>query len=124
MYKRQNSTTPTTFAAPAGAKYFRFSVASLAPGQNFEIYVQATVPASTSLDASLTNCATYTATGATTAGPTCAVTTVDPPAATITPVKAPVSYTHLRAHETVLDLVCRLLLEKKTNHQHLTIDPD
>ena len=26
---------------------------------------------------------------------------------------APVSYTHLRAHETVLDLVCRLLLEKK-----------
>ena len=30
-------------------------------------------------------------------------------------VKA-VSYTHLRAHETVLDLVCRLLLEKKHNH--------
>ena len=27
-----------------------------------------------------------------------------------------VSYTHLRAHETVLDLVCRLLLEKKTPH--------
>ena len=27
----------------------------------------------------------------------------------------PVSYTHLRAHETVLDLVCRLLLEIK-NH--------
>ena len=27
----------------------------------------------------------------------------------------PVSYTHLRAHETVLDLVCRLLLAKKTN---------
>ena len=26
----------------------------------------------------------------------------------------PVSYTHLRAHETVLDLVCRLLLEKTT----------
>ena len=25
----------------------------------------------------------------------------------------PVSYTHLRAHETVLDLVCRLLLDKK-----------
>src|SRR5665811_18702 len=24
----------------------------------------------------------------------------------------PLSYTHLRAHETVLDLVCRLLLEK------------
>ena len=36
----------------------------------------------------------------------------------------PVSYTHLRAHETVLDLVCRLLLEKKkhtkkkTRHTH------
>ena len=27
-----------------------------------------------------------------------------------------VSYTHLRAHETVLDLVCRLLLEKKKRH--------
>ena len=27
----------------------------------------------------------------------------------------PVSYTHLRAHETVLDIVCRLLLETK-NH--------
>ena len=29
--------------------------------------------------------------------------------------RIPVSYTHLRAHETVLDLVCRLLIEKKTN---------
>src|SRR5665811_994377 len=29
------------------------------------------------------------------------------------PVLIPVSYTHLRAHETVLDLVCRLLLENK-----------
>ena len=27
-----------------------------------------------------------------------------------------VSYTHLRAHETVLDLVCRLLLEKTKTH--------
>ena len=37
----------------------------------------------------------------------------------------PVSYTHLRAHETVLDLVCRLLLEKKkvktkTSISHIT----
>ena len=33
-----------------------------------------------------------------------------------------VSYTHLRAHETVLELVCRLLLEKKkkTNHNRMT----
>ena len=31
------------------------------------------------------------------------------------PSCAPVSYTHLRAHETVLDLVCRLLLEKKNS---------
>src|SRR5665811_2212672 len=30
----------------------------------------------------------------------------------------PVSYTHLRAHETVLDLVCRLLLEKKKQTEH------
>ena len=28
-------------------------------------------------------------------------------------VLVPVSYTHLRAHETRHDLVCRLLLEKK-----------
>ena len=27
-----------------------------------------------------------------------------------------VSYTHLRAHETVLDIVCRLLLEKKQQY--------
>ena len=27
--------------------------------------------------------------------------------------EVPVSYTHLRAHETEADLVCRLLLEKK-----------
>ena len=30
----------------------------------------------------------------------------------------PVSYTHLRAHETVLDLVCRLLLEKKKKQNY------
>ena len=35
-------------------------------------------------------------------------------------VVMPVSYTHLRAHETVLDLVCRLLLEKKKNQRYLT----
>ena len=29
-----------------------------------------------------------------------------------------VSYTHLRAHETVLDLVCRLLLEKKKQKRY------
>ena len=28
-----------------------------------------------------------------------------------------VSYTHLRAHETEADLVCRLLLEKKTTYR-------
>src|SRR5665811_2628478 len=33
----------------------------------------------------------------------------------------PVSYTHLRAHETVLDLVCRLLLEKKKKQQRIEI---
>ena len=32
-------------------------------------------------------------------------------------VLGPVSYTHLRAHETVLDLVCRLLLEKKKHNR-------
>ena len=34
----------------------------------------------------------------------------------------PVSYTHLRAHETVLDLVCRLLLEKKKTKLDNTCD--
>ena len=29
----------------------------------------------------------------------------------------PVSYTHLRAHETKANLVCRLLLEKKKSHK-------
>ena len=33
---------------------------------------------------------------------------------------AAVSYTHLRAHETVLDLVCRLLLEKKKTQRSET----
>ena len=33
-----------------------------------------------------------------------------------------VSYTHLRAHETVLDLVCRLLLETKHNKKTDSID--
>ena len=33
-----------------------------------------------------------------------------------------VSYTHLRAHETVLDLVCRLLLEKKKHHNNKSTD--
>ena len=32
-----------------------------------------------------------------------------------------VSYTHLRAHETVLDIVCRLLLEKKKRMSHMFI---
>ena len=31
-----------------------------------------------------------------------------------------VSYTHLRAHETVLDIVCRLLLEKKKSQNSTT----
>ena len=31
----------------------------------------------------------------------------------VLPDAIPVSYTHLRAHETVLDLVCRLLPQKK-----------
>ena len=34
--------------------------------------------------------------------------------------RVPVSYTHLRAHETVLDLVCRLLLEKKKSTHTLS----
>ena len=34
---------------------------------------------------------------------------------------ASVSYTHLRAHETVLDLVCRLLLEKKKHSANYSL---
>ena len=33
-----------------------------------------------------------------------------------------VSYTHLRAHETVLDIVCRLLLEKKKRSNNAAVD--
>ena len=36
----------------------------------------------------------------------------------------PVSYTHLRAHETVLDLVCRLLLDKKKNTKTMHVSCD
>ena len=35
----------------------------------------------------------------------------------------PVSYTHLRAHETSLHLVCRLLLEKKNGDLRICLDP-
>ena len=38
----------------------------------------------------------------------------------IADARTPVSYTHLRAHETVLDLVCRLLLDKKKKRKYLT----
>ena len=34
-------------------------------------------------------------------------------------ISGTVSYTHLRAHETVLDLVCRLLLEKKKKNKKI-----
>ena len=33
-----------------------------------------------------------------------------------------VSYTHLRAHETVLDLVCRLLLEKQQSYEQTALN--
>ena len=35
----------------------------------------------------------------------------------------PVSYTHLRAHETDSYLVCRLLLEKKQGHDPRPLSP-
>src|SRR5674536_375483 len=35
-------------------------------------------------------------------------------------MQRPVSYTHLRAHETPEHLVCRLLLEKKKKQKHTT----
>eukprot|EP00656_Telonema_subtile_P044069 TRINITY_DN50373_c0_g1_i1.p1 TRINITY_DN50373_c0_g1~~TRINITY_DN50373_c0_g1_i1.p1 ORF type:complete len:418 (-),score=126.32 TRINITY_DN50373_c0_g1_i1:9-1262(-) len=38
------------------------------------------------------------------------------------PAPQAVSYTHLRAHETVLDLVCRLLLEKKKKKDQSTLE--
>src|SRR5665811_2058050 len=44
---------------------------------------------------------------------TCALVPALRPELVLGAVYEPVSYTHLRAHETVLDLVCRLLLEKK-----------
>src|SRR5678810_33406 len=38
---------------------------------------------------------------------------LNPPRERPTVARCPVSYTHLRAHETGRNLVCRLLLEKK-----------
>ncbi|GAB5839178.1 hypothetical protein JMUB7531_29050 [Staphylococcus aureus] len=38
--------------------------------------------------------------------------------------EASVSYTHLRAHETCADLVCRLLLEKRDKQSIYFTDPD
>ena len=35
-----------------------------------------------------------------------------------------VSYTHLRAHETKANLVCRLLLEKKITTAIVDLNPD
>ena len=42
---------------------------------------------------------------------------LDPATSSAPFVATAVSYTHLRAHETVLDLVCRLLLEKNNTQQ-------
>src|SRR5665811_505236 len=51
--------------------------------------------------------------GCLTASPwSCATSEQQAPAQVGSPAGQAVSYTHLRAHETVLDLVCRLLLEK------------
>ena len=36
-------------------------------------------------------------------------------------MREPVSYTHIRAHETVQDIVCRILLEKKKKSKELKI---
>ena len=47
------------------------------------------------------------------------VTTLAGVATVLPPSRVPVSYTHLRAHETVLDLVCRLLLETKNNTKQM-----
>ena len=44
------------------------------------------------------------------------------PVGAIEDALASVSYTHLRAHETVLDIVCRLLLDKKNPPHCTTID--
>ena len=44
------------------------------------------------------------------------------PAKTYSITLMPVSYTHLRAHETVLDIVCRILLEKKKKTPSHTIN--
>ena len=44
------------------------------------------------------------------------VAVADAPAARVDQRHAPVSYTQLRAHETVLDTVCRLLLDTTITH--------
>ena len=55
---------------------------------------------------------------------TCMVVGEVKPDATVTIIgvgEVPVSYTHLRAHETRHDLVCRLLLEKKKKDKTLLL---
>ena len=50
--------------------------------------------------------------------------TVVAPVSAVTATAVPVSYTHLRAHETGRNLVCRLLLEKKTAAIPLAVAKD
>ena len=81
----QNS--PTTHAVPSGAKYVRLSLATLAPGATMEIMLRGHVPATTSLDASISNCALLQADELPAQTPSCVTTTVDPKVSRITPYK-------------------------------------
>ncbi|MEI2648650.1 MAG: SdrD B-like domain-containing protein [Dermatophilaceae bacterium] len=71
---------------PDGMTYIRFRVASFLPGQIFQMYITGTVPTTASLDDSLKNCATYSATGVTTFE-SCSTITVDPLTTTMLPRK-------------------------------------
>ena len=56
-----------------------------------------------------------------TVGANAVMTKEVPVGAIVVGANRPVSYTHLRAHETVLDIVCRLLLETKKQRDTKTI---
>src|SRR5450756_2696463 len=85
-----NSATPSCLAATVPAPYFISPCVSVGPSSTTRTFLP------------------WTSSG---------LSTVTGEAPMMMRAVGSVSYTHLRAHETRHDLVCRLLLEKKKNKQ-------
>lgn len=84
----QGADLPWEYFAPTGAKYVRFTFAALRSSETFDIQVVGTVPADTSLDASLENCASFDSANLDQKN-SCVTTTIDPAIAKIVPFKSP-----------------------------------